>query len=495
MAALQLKQLLSTIPNVEVRGNKDIMISGVANNSQAVGPGFIFIAKRGRVFDANAFVPEAMRAGAVCIVSDTFDPSLKGMTQIITPQVEVIEAVLVHAFWGNPTRDLSVIGITGTSGKTTIAYLLRHIFEKANEPCGLIGSIEYAYGSVQYEAKRTTPDIVTLVKLFAKMKQAGMKRCVMEVTSHACSQKRVEGILFQGGIYTNLSHDHLDYHTTMEEYAKAKKLFFEQLSCNKGSFAVVNQDDPWHSFMIHNRASPVLTYSMKNPQADFFAHSVSFSNEKMVCTIEAFQKSYRLETFLIGRYNVMNILAAIAAAYASGIAIETSLEALKSFLGAPGRLERVPNDLDITAVVDFSHKEDALRNALRTLREVTNGSIITVFGCGGDRDKLKRPLMARAAEELSDSVIVTLDNPRSENPKDIISEICKGFQTNKWIAIEDRRQAIERACEMAKPQDVVLIAGKGHEKVQIFHQQTFPFDDRQEVQKACSTIAQQRMRV
>lgn len=492
MPSVKLRQLLATLPQVEVRGNKDVDIVGVANHSQTVGPGFLFIARRGRVFDANAFVPEAVRAGAVALVSDTFDPSLKGITQIISPHVEQVEAALVHAFWGNPTKDLSVIGITGTSGKTTTSYLLRHIFERSSIPCGLIGSIEYAYGSMHYEAKRTTPDIVTLVKLLAKMNKEQVKTCVMEVTSHACTQKRIEGIHFKGGIFTNLSHEHLDYHMSMEEYAKAKKLFFDRLSKEKESFAVVNKDDAWHSFMVQDFVHPVFSYSMEDPSADFFAHSVSFNKEKMVCTIEAFHRTYILETPVIGRFNVMNILAAVAAAYASGVSIEKSVEAISSFLGAPGRLERVPNELGITAVVDFAHKEAALRHVLRTLREVSLGSIITVFGCGGDRDRLKRPLMARAAEELSDAVIVTLDNPRSEEPKEIIKEICKGFQGKEWMAIEDRREAIAKACSMAQPNDIVLIAGKGHETVQIFHQQSYPFDDKVEIRTACAKLAQQK---
>ena len=492
MPSIKLRKLLAALPHVEVRGNQDLDIVGVANHSQSVGPGFLFIARRGRVFDANAFVPEALRAGAVALVSDTFDPSLKGVTQIISSHVEQVESALVHAFWGNPTHDLSVIGVTGTSGKTTTSYLLRHIVEESSTPCGLIGSIEYAYGSTRHEAKRTTPDIVTLVKWLAKMKKEGVNTCVMEVTSHACMQKRIEGVRFKGGIFTNLSHEHLDYHTTMEEYAKAKKRFFDQLSKEKEGFAVVNKDDQWHSYMVQGFAHPVISYSMEDPSADFFAHSVSFNNERMICTIEEFHTSYRLETPLIGRFNVMNILAAVASAHAIGIPIEKGVHALSSFLGAPGRMERVPNELGITAVVDFAHKEAALRHALRTLREVTSGSIITVFGCGGDRDRLKRPLMARAAEELSDVVIVTLDNPRSEEPKEIIKEICKGFQGKGWMAIEDRREAIAKACSLAKPNDVVIIAGKGHEKVQIFHQQSYPFDDKVEIRTACAKLAQQK---
>lgn len=492
MTTMKLKHLLMNVPHGEVKGNKDLLISGIANHSQAVGPGFVFIAKRGKVFDANAFVPEALRSGAVCIVSDTFDPSLKGITQVITQDVEQTEATLAHAFWGNPTRTLDVIGVTGTSGKTTTSYLIRHIFDATDKPCGLIGSIEYAYGSVHYEAKKTTPDSVFLAKLFAKMKHSEMTSCVMEVSSHACTQKRVEGIFFQGGIFTNLSHEHLDYHHTMEEYAKAKKLFFDQLSSQKESFAVVNKDDSWHSYMIQHFPHRVVTYSLCDRSADFFAHTISFTHEKMSFTIDAFGASYRMETFLIGRYNVMNIVASLAATYASGISLDAGVKAISSFLGVPGRLERVPNKLGITVVVDFAHKKDALRKALLALKEATSGKIITLFGCGGDRDRLKRPLMAQIAEELSDSVIVTTDNPRSEDPKEIMKEICQGFSKKGWMSIEDRREAIKKACSLASKEDIVLIAGKGHEKVQIFHQHTMPFDDVQEVKEACEEIAREK---
>ena len=489
MTSIKLKQLLPLIPDAEVKGNKDITICGVANHSQAVGPGFIFIARRGKVFDANAFVPEAIRSGAACIVSDTFDPSLKGVTQIITSQMEEVEAALSHGFWGHPTKELSVIGITGTSGKTTTSYLLRHILAHGNRPCGLIGTIEYAYGAVQQEAKRTTPDVVSLVKLFAKMKQAGMRACVMEVASHACVQRRIEGIHFQGGIFTNLSHEHLDYHKTMDEYARAKKRFFDQLGMGNGSFAVVNKDDPYHALMVQDFHNEVFSYSIEDPKAHLYAHSFTSSPDKMTCTLDVFQKPYHFETRLLGRYNIMNSMAALAAAYAVGVPIEVGLEAMTSFLGAPGRLEKVPNALGITAVVDYSHKENALRNVLQALRDLKPRKIITVFGCGGDRDRLKRPLMARAAEEYSDWVIVTSDNPRSEEPKEIIKEICIGFQGTNWNVVESRRDAIESALRMASKEDIVLIAGKGHEKGQIFQQVTYPFDDVEETRCACERIA------
>lgn len=494
MTAVKLRQLIQHIPDIEIKGSKDIVISSIANHSQAVSPGSIFVARRGKVFDANAFVPEAVLAGAVCVVSDTFDPSLKGITQIITPHVEKVEAALAHAFWGYPSESLPVIGITGTSGKTTTSYLIRHILESSSFPCGIIGTIEYAYGAVQYDAKRTSPDALTIIKLLSKMKQAGMKACVMEVTSHACMQKRVEGVHFQGGIFTNLTHEHLDYHGTMDQYALAKQLFFKQLEqegshIHRAPFAVVNKDDTYAPVMIAGFSGQTITCSLLDSKADFFAHDISFTNEKMRFVLSTNEKSYPVETYLVGRFNVMNIISALAMTSMLGLDLGKAISSLLTFMGAPGRLERVPNSLGISVVVDFAHKEDALRKILLTLREMTKGKIITVFGCGGDRDRSKRPLMAKAAEEFSDVVIVTLDNPRSEDPQEILREICAGFRSTGWSVISDRKEAIFKACSLAQPGDVVLLAGKGHEKYQIFHDVKVPFDDRQVAIEACSLIA------
>lgn len=494
MVAVKLKQLIQQIKDVEIRGSKDVDILQIVNNSKAVGPGSMFIAKRGTTFDGNMFVPEAVRAGASCIVSDTFDPSLKSVTQLVTKNVAMTEIALAHAFWQNPSLTLPVLGITGTSGKTTISYLLRHLLQSLGLPCGLMGTIEYAYGEVQYEASRTTPDILTVVKMLSHMKQAKMKACVMEVTSHACMQKRVGGVHFQGGIFTNLSHDHLDYHMTMDEYAKAKKLFFQQLE-KEGShivtapFAVVNRDDPVSAFMVKDFSGPVFSYSLQDPSADFFADNVSFSDTKMTFTMHALGKKYLLETYLVGRFNVMNILASMATLFAMKLDVVEGIRGLSTFYGAPGRLQRVPNDLGITVVVDYSHKEDALQKVLTTLKEVTRGNIITLFGCGGDRDRAKRPRMAAIAERFSEKVVVTSDNPRSEDPRAIISEICSGFETKNWTAIEDRKEAIFHACTCAKPGDVVLLAGKGHEKTQSFAKETVPFDDQAVVFQVCQMLA------
>ena len=492
---MKLRQLIQQIPDIEVKGSKDITISSIANHSQAVGPGSIFIARRGKVFDANRFVPEAVSAGAVCIVSDTFDPSLKGITQIITPEIARVEAALAHAFWEDPSQSLPVIGITGTSGKTTTSYLIRHMLESLQKPCGIIGTIEYAYGSTQREATHTSPDAVTIIKLLAQMKQAGMKACVMEVTSHACMQKRVEGIHFQGGIYTNLSHEHLDYHGTMQEYALAKQLFFKQLdqqgsSIYRAPFAVVNKDDAYAQMMIDGFKGEVSTFSIEDPTADFFADSISFTHDNMTFQLRAFGRSYPVTTHLVGRFNVLNILSSLSMVSMLGLNVEKAIASLQTFLGAPGRLERVLNQLGISVLVDFAHKEDALRKILLSLRETTKGRILTVFGCGGDRDRTKRPLMAKAAQELSDAVIVTLDNPRSEDPDEILNEICRGFTSaEKWSCIKDRREAIFKACCLARPGDVVLLAGKGHEKYQLFHDGKVPFDDREVAAKACFEIA------
>jgi UDP-N-acetylmuramoyl-L-alanyl-D-glutamate--2,6-diaminopimelate ligase len=481
----KLKKLLKDIPTIDVLGSKEIEITSISSNSKLVAPGSLFIARRGDVFDGNRFVPEAIASGAVAILSDVFDPSL-GITQLITPDVAAMEACIAAAFWQHPSKELTLVAITGTSGKTTTSYIAHHLFSHFGIRSGLIGTVAYIAGTRRYEAPNTTPDVVTNHRLLGEIVKAGDTACVMEVSSHALSQNRVAGVSFDTAIFTNLTHEHLDYHKTMDTYAQAKNILFRSLGSDgkKDPVAILNAQDPWSAQVSKGTCARIITYAIDAP-ADIVA-----SRLRLGPHLTAFDMSYAGQTTavispLVGRFNVANAIAAAASFLARGYPLAEVAHGLATIVSPPGRLERVANAIGLTIYVDYAHKEDALRKVLPALRESTQGRLITVFGCGGDRDREKRPLMARAVEELSDIAIVTTDNPRSEDPLSIIEEICKGFTDSKYIVIPDRKEAIHTAVRIATPQDVILIAGKGHEKYQIFAHGTVPFDDCQMAAECC----------
>ncbi len=488
---MKLKALIKPIELFsDVYGSKEVEISGITSHSQAVAPGCLFIAKRGKKYDGNQYVSDVIRSGAHAILSDMYNPSLKGITQIIVPDVAQAEALIASQFYSHPSRELFMVGITGTSGKTTTSYLIRHLLLESGVPTGLIGTVAYIAGTSEIQASRTTPDVIFNHKIIRDMVRANDKACVMEVTSHALDQGRVFGIDFDVAVFTNLSHEHLDYHTSMEEYARVKKKLFLELGSGrkKHVMCVMNRQDPFFSFMSESCKAPICTYGIEDIEADLSAWNISFSTNCTSFEVSYKGTRYKAECGIPGRFNVSNILAALGVLLAKGIPLQRSIQGLKTFQGPPGRLERVTNSLKIPIFVDYAHKEDALRKVLPTLRECTKGRLITVFGCGGDRDREKRPLMAKAVEELSDIAIVTSDNPRSEDPMAIIREIEKGFQRSEYIIEPDRKKAIEKAVNMAAPGDAILIAGKGHEKEQIFHHTTIPFDDCQIAFKACEEL-------
>jgi UDP-N-acetylmuramoyl-L-alanyl-D-glutamate--2,6-diaminopimelate ligase len=484
---MRLKNLLKSLPSIDVRGSKEIEISSITANSHLVVPGSLFIAKRGSVFDGNQFVPEAIASGAVCVLSDLYDPSLQ-ITQLVATDVRSVEAHLAAAFWQWPSKELMMVGVTGTSGKTTTTYILRHLFSHVGISSGLIGTVAYIAGDRQCEAPNTTPDVVTTHRLLREIARSGSAACVMEVSSHALEQGRVAEVGFDTAIFTNLSHEHLDYHVTMEAYAHAKNRLFRSLGEDgkTDAIAVANAQDPWMKAVLEGTKAKVVTYAIDAP-AD-----VQATNLRFTATSTTFMLSYEGSSLevclpLAGRYNVANALAAASAFLARGYSLEQMAKGLATVQAPPGRLERVANEAGLTVYVDYAHKVDALRKVLETLREGTPGRLITVFGCGGDRDRAKRPLMAKASEELSDITIVTSDNPRSEDPHAIIQEICGGFAKKGHHVIADRREAIDKAVRLANTNDVVLIAGKGHEKYQIFAHGTVPFDDCQVVSECCAS--------
>ncbi|MBP9841672.1 MAG: UDP-N-acetylmuramoyl-L-alanyl-D-glutamate--2,6-diaminopimelate ligase [Simkaniaceae bacterium] len=448
---MKLKYLIKGLP-VEIRGPKEIEITGISEHSKLTSPGNLFIAKR----EGVRYIGDALRGGAIAVLTDIFNPFHK-VTQLITSDIPLVECKLAERFYEVPKGKLFTIGITGTNGKTTTSFLIRHFIET----CGLIGTIEVIIGGHHLPAELTTPDTVSLQKMLYEMVRAHETAAVMEVSSHSLDQGRVRGVNFDLGIYTNLTQDHLDYHGNMEQYKAAKLKLSTQ-----SKKVIVNRDS---SFGLDG-----ITYGIEGP-ADYRAEEIKLSAEGLSFSLQG----VRFTSRLIGRFNIYNCLAAIAAGREYGLSLEVLRDRLALFPGVPGRLERVPHARGAHVFVDYAHTDDALRNVLSALTELKKGKIITVFGCGGDRDREKRPKMAMAVEAYSDEVIVTSDNPRSEDPLDICQQVVAGFSKKAHYCVEpERRKAIHQAVLQANPGDIVLIAGKGHETKQLIGGRTIDFDDR-----------------
>lgn len=494
---MKLKKLLKDLPILQVKGTKDLDITGVCANSKLVAPGNLFIARKGRSEDGTLYIPEAVAAGAGAILTDIYDPLLnKDITQLIHPDVAKIEGLVASHYYQFPSNELYMVALTGTNGKTTTSFLIKHLLDSIEGNCGLIGTIEYIIGQHRYAATRTTPDVSTNHKMLREMVNQRCRNAVMEVTSHALDQGRVDGIDFDAAIFTNLTIDHLDYHRTMDQYAAAKNILFRNLDPSKKKparpfpkKAIVNADNPWCKKIIEGCRADIITYGLSN-SADLSAKEIHLTPTGTSLTLCYHGENVPLRWPLIGRFNAYNCLAAAAVGISRNIPLQTIAEIMASAPSVPGRLEPVPNDLGLKIYVDFAHSDDALANVLECLQELKTGRIITVFGCGGDRDISKRPKMAQVCEQLSDLVIVTSDNPRTENPAEIARQITQGFSRKDSHLVElDRHKAIERAIEAAAPEDIVLIAGKGHEAYQIFAHKTIEFDDR----KVASQICQNRI--
>jgi UDP-N-acetylmuramoyl-L-alanyl-D-glutamate--2,6-diaminopimelate ligase len=458
----------------------DLECSGVTHDSRQVQRGFVFVALRGLKSDGTDFAPGAIEAGAVAVVAEKGAPTPSGVPWIVVKDARVALAVLAAEFFGHPSRDMRVVGITGTNGKTTTSYLVSAIFEAAGVRCGLMGTVTYRIGDHEFAATRTTPEAPDVQAMMRRMAAAGCGACVMEVSSHALALHRVDGIEFAAGVYTNLTRDHLDFHGDMESYFVAKRRLFEMLPADAPG--VANLDDPRGQAMADAAKRPV-TYAINRP-ADVTPGPLSFSLQGLSFDVRTPRGVVRASATLVGKPNVYNILAAVATTTALGVASSAIEDGLRQLPGVPGRFEVASTaDDDITVIVDYAHTDDALRNLLETARPLAERRLITVFGAGGDRDRTKRPLMGMVAARLSDVVVITSDNPRSEDPARIIEEVNLGAEPEmrqsgaEVVSVVDRREAIAHAVEHAAPGDVVLIAGKGHEKYQEIGGRVLPFDD------------------
>jgi UDP-N-acetylmuramoyl-L-alanyl-D-glutamate--2,6-diaminopimelate ligase len=493
---MKLKKLLKEISGYQVKGSKEILITGISANSKLVAPGNLFIAKKGKAFDGGDYILEAIEAGACAVVTDLFDPSLKQIVQVIHPNISSIESVLAASFYQHPSEKLLMIGITGTNGKTTTSFVVKNLLDHFFGPCGLIGTIEYIVGEHRYQATHTTPDVTTNHKMLHEMVMYGSRSAVMEVASHALDQHRVDKIDFDIAIFSNLTLDHLDYHGSMENYANCKKQLFHSIEKENSKkkttkWAIVNQDSPWTSHMVEGCSANILSYAIDHP-ADLQASHICLEQQGTRAKLTYQTQIVECYWPLVGRFNVYNCLAAIAVGLSQKIPLELMANHLSQIPPIRGRLQSVDNCLGLKIYVDFAHTDDALVNVLKALREiqVVSGRLIVVFGCGGDRDKFKRPKMAKACEDHADFCIVTSDNPRSEDPNKICDEIVAGFtKAGRYHVEVDRKAAIEKAIELAHQDDMILIAGKGHETYQIFAHQTIEFDDCKVAADSCARLA------
>ena len=481
---MKLSDLLKNIVTISITGNAECDIKGVNIDSRKVANGHLFIAMRGTQVDGHKFIPKAEELGAAAILCEQLPEEKKqGVTYVQVADTEDVVGQVATTFYGNPTSKLKLVGVTGTNGKTTIATLLYNMFRKMGHKCGLLSTVcNYVEGEA-YPTDHTTPDPIELNELLGKMADAGCEYAFMECSSHAIAQKRIGGLTFAGGIFTNLTRDHLDYHKTIENYRDAKKKFFDDMP--KDAFAITNADDKNGLVMVQNTKATVKTYSIRT-MADFHAKIIECHFEGMYLEVNGKEVGVQF----IGKFNVSNLLAVYGAAVMLGKDPEDVLVTLSTLKSVAGRLEPIRSQEGVTALVDYAHTPDALENVLNAIHEVMEGKtgkIITVCGAGGNRDKGKRPLMAQEAVKQSDRVIITSDNPRFEEPQDIINDMLAGLnaqQMKSVISIVDRREAIKTAVMMAEKGDVILIAGKGHEDYQDVKGTKHHFDDREEVRKA-----------
>lgn len=477
-----LKDLLRGIRVMETIGSEETEISGVAIDSRKVTKGGLFVAMKGTQVDGHKFIPKAIERGAAAILCENLPDNLEeGVAYVVVPDTEDIVGEVATRFYGNPSEKLKLVGVTGTNGKTTIATLLYNMFRKFGHKCGLLSTVCNYIEEEAIPADHTTPDPIELNELLARMVEVGCEYAFMECSSHAIAQKRIGGLKFAGGIFTNLTRDHLDYHKTFENYRNAKKAFFDGLP--KSAFAITNADDKNGLVMTQNTKAVVKTYSTRSA-ADFKARILECHFEGMYLEID----NREVGVQFIGKFNVSNLLAVYGAAVMLGKHPEDILLVMSTLHSVSGRLEPIRSPEGYTAVVDYAHTPDALENVLNAIHEVLNGKgqVITVCGAGGNRDKGKRPLMAQEAVKQSDKVIFTSDNPRFEEPQDIIDDMLAGLndhQKRKVLTIVDRKEAIRTACMLAGKGDVVLIAGKGHEDYQEVKGVKHHFDDKEVVKE------------
>jgi UDP-N-acetylmuramoyl-L-alanyl-D-glutamate--2,6-diaminopimelate ligase len=468
---MRLAELVAELPGARVVGDGSVEISELVYDSRKAGPGSLFFCVVGEKVDGHEFGPRVVEEGAAALVVE------RELTDLAVPQVLVADsraamAPLAARFWGDPTNELRVVGVTGTNGKTTTAFLVREILQAADFRCGLLGTVKQVVGGVEKEVERTTPEAIELQKTFRQMLEGGDEACAMEVSSHALSLHRADAIHFEVALFTNLTQDHLDFHSDMEDYFLAKRKLFEM----EGAMTrIVNVDDPYGRRLAEE--FECVTFSAEGGEADYSAREVEFDSLGASFSLG----DMRLRTALPGHFNVANALAAFAAAEALGIGGDIAAAGLARAARVPGRFEPIDEGQGFGVLVDYAHTPDSLENVMRAARRLTEGKLIAVFGAGGDRDRDKRPKMGRAGAELADLTVITSDNPRSEDPAEIVSEVAAGAEGAKELeVIVDRREAIALALGRAQPGDTVVIAGKGHEQGQEFDGgRKIPFDDRE----------------
>ena len=503
---MKLNELIEGLVMSQIFGSTSEEVFGIASHSNKVQPDFLFVAIRGLSSNGHDFVLQALQRGAGAIIAEKNPDDLKTETTWITvPDSRIALAQVAAKFFGDPSLKVPVVGITGTNGKTTTSYLLESILRAAKYNPGVIGTINYRFGDIVKQSLNTTPESLEIQKLLAHMVQEKVSHVVMEVSSHALDQNRVEGVNFSVGIFTNLTPEHLDYHGTMEHYAQSKaKLFshfLEKSKIESGKCAVLNQDDSQTPYLRTLITVPVILYGMGSG-VDICIEEAQVSLEGINGILKTPRGNIEIRASLCGRFNLYNIMAAAGAAICLGIPLESIRAGIEAFSSVPGRMERAGEGRKYTILVDYAHTPDALEKVLLTLRELAPSRIITVFGCGGDRDRMKRPMMGMIAGRLSDLVIITSDNPRTEQPENIIAEIEEGVKKTGlekiafydsdypkgYLTVLDRFEAIKAALQMAKQGDIVLVAGKGHEDYQIVGEQRIPFDDRKRIEEALNEI-------
>lgn len=479
---MRLGNLLQGLKRLHFSGDETLNITDLAYHTSQVKPGSCFVAIRGFQTDGHQWISEAVAKGASAVMVEHDVSIPTKVSKIIVEDTRDCLARLSAMLFGDPTKNLRLVGITGTNGKTTTAFLLESIWNAAHFKTGLLSTVAYRYAGSEQTAERTTPESYDLQKMFRSMLNQGVTDCVMEVTSHALDLKRVVGCHFDGAIFTNLSQDHLDYHKDMESYFACKaKLFRERLvvSEKKSLWAVLNWDDPYGKTLAGGLPAKIWRFSLRE-KAEVCLEKIKSHWQGLKLEVKTPQGDLVLSSPLIGSFNAANILAATAAALAMEIPLDQISVGVASFQGVPGRMEKIPNEKGIEVFVDYAHTPAALENVLNTLRQLGPKRIITVFGCGGNRDRLKRPMMGSAASRFSDVAIVTSDNPRDEKPEEIIAEVVPGLKRGiEFLTIADRKEAIAKAVELAGPGDCVLIAGKGHETYQEIKGVKRPFDDRE----------------
>ncbi|WP_348813424.1 UDP-N-acetylmuramoyl-L-alanyl-D-glutamate--2,6-diaminopimelate ligase [Flavobacterium maritimum] len=471
-----LKDILYKVAIEAVKGSTEITINKMDFDSRKIEKNDVFVAIRGSVSDGHDYIEKAIQLGAVAIVCDVLPESLvDGVTYIQVKDTNKALAFMAANYFGNPSESLKLVGITGTNGKTTIASLLYQLFKKAGHKVGLLSTVKILVDDVEYKATHTTPDSITINHYLSAMIDAGVEYCFMEVSSHGIHQKRTEALHFAGGVFTNLSHDHLDYHASFAEYRDVKKSFFDNLP--KSAFALSNIDDKNGQVMLQNTIAKKLTYALKS-YADYKAQILESQLSGLLLKINGNEVWVKL----IGTFNAYNLLAIYGTAVELGMESLEVLRLLSDLESVSGRFQYIVSNSNITAIVDYAHTPDALENVLKTINDIRtkNEQLITVVGCGGNRDKSKRPIMGGIASELSDKAIITSDNPRDEEPEVIINEMEQGVAPQnfkKILTITDRKQAIKTACQLAQPNDIILIAGKGHETYQEIKGIRHDFDD------------------